>query len=39
MKKSIVVVWDNEAKADLKLIFDFIKINSLRAAKKWLAKL
>ena len=34
MQKPIVIVWDNEAKADLKLIFEFIKTNSLQAAKK-----
>ena len=34
MQKPIVIVWDNEAKADLKLIYEFIKINSQQAAKK-----
>src|SRR5688572_11161631 len=33
MQKPIKIVWDNQAKADLKLIFDFIKIKSLQGAK------
>lgn len=34
MQKSIKIIWDNEAKADLKLIFEFLKLQSLAAAKK-----
>ena len=33
MLKPIKVVWDNQAKSDLKLIFDFFKIKSTQAAK------
>lgn len=32
MQKPIKILWDNEAKADLKLLFDFIKIKSLQGA-------
>jgi addiction module RelE/StbE family toxin len=34
MTSFIDVKWDNEAKADLKLIFDYIKLDSLQNAKK-----
>jgi addiction module RelE/StbE family toxin len=34
MQKSIKILWDNEAKSDLKLIFEFIKLQSLSGAKK-----
>lgn len=30
----IRILWDNKAKSDLKLLFDFIKIKSLRGANK-----
>ncbi|MEL1241726.1 type II toxin-antitoxin system RelE/ParE family toxin [Flavobacterium flavipallidum] len=33
MKKPIQVLWDNQAKADLKLIFEFIRIQSPQGAK------
>ena len=33
MQKPITIVWDNQAKADLKLIFEFIKLKSLRGAR------
>ena len=33
MQKPIKILWDNEAKSDLKLIFDFIKLKSLQGAK------
>ena len=33
MQKPIQILWDNQAKEDLKLIFDFIKIKSLQGAK------
>ena len=33
MKKPINILWDNQAKADLKLIFEFIKLESLQGAK------
>lgn len=33
MKKPILVLWDNQAKADLKLIFEFLKLKSLQGAK------
>ena len=33
MKKPIQVLWDNQAKADLKLIFDFLQLTSLQGAK------
>ena len=33
MQKPIHIHWDNEAKADLKLIFEFIKIKSIQGAK------
>lgn len=33
MQKPINIFWDNQAKADLKLIFEFIKLNSLQGAK------
>ncbi|WP_298115297.1 type II toxin-antitoxin system RelE/ParE family toxin [Flavobacterium sp.] len=33
MKKPIQILWDNHAKADLKLIFEFIKLKSPQGAK------
>ena len=33
MQKSIAILWDNQAKADLKLIFEFIKLKSPQGAK------
>lgn len=30
MQKLITILWDNEAKADLKLLFEFIKLNLLK---------
>jgi plasmid stabilization system protein ParE len=33
MSKSIKILWDDNAKADLKLIYDFIKLKSLQGAK------
>ncbi|WP_269240391.1 type II toxin-antitoxin system RelE/ParE family toxin [Flavobacterium limnophilum] len=33
MQKPIKILWDNQAKADLKLIFEFIKLKSLQGAK------
>jgi addiction module RelE/StbE family toxin len=33
MQKSIAIIWDNQAKADLKLIFEFIKLKSPQGAK------
>ena len=33
MQKPITIVWDNQAKADLKLIYEFIKLKSLRGAR------
>jgi len=33
MKKPIQILWDNQAKADLKLIFEFIKLKSPQGAK------
>ena len=33
MQKSIAIIWDNHAKADLKLIFEFIKLKSPQGAK------
>ena len=33
MQKPIKILWDDQAKEDLKLIFDFIKIKSLQGAK------
>ena len=32
MQEPIKILWDNEAKADLKLIFEYIKIKSLQGA-------
>jgi addiction module RelE/StbE family toxin len=37
MQKPIRILWDNQAKEDLKLIFDFIKIKSLEGAKNVIA--
>jgi plasmid stabilization system protein ParE len=33
MQKPIKILWDIQAKADLKLIFEFIKLKSLQGAK------
>jgi plasmid stabilization system protein ParE len=33
MQKPISILWDNQAKADLKLIFEFIRIQSPQGAK------
>jgi addiction module RelE/StbE family toxin len=33
MQRPIKILWDNQAKADLKLIFEFIKLKSLQGAK------
>ena len=33
MQEPIKILWDNQAKADLKLIFEFIKLKSLQGAK------
>lgn len=33
MKKPIRILWDNQAKADLKLIFEFLQIKSAQGAK------
>ena len=33
MQKPIKILWDNEAKSDLKLIFEFIKLKSPQGAK------
>lgn len=33
MQKPIKILWDNQAKVDLKLIFEFIKLKSLQGAK------
>jgi addiction module RelE/StbE family toxin len=33
MQKPIKILWDNQAKSDLKLIFEFIKLKSLQGAK------
>lgn len=33
MQKPINIFWDNQAKADLKLIFEFIKLESLQGAR------
>ena len=33
MQKPITIDWDNQAKADLKLIFEFIKLKSIRGAR------
>jgi addiction module RelE/StbE family toxin len=33
MQKPIKIIWDNNAKADLKLIFEFIKLKSLQGAR------
>lgn len=33
MQKPIKILWDNQAKADLKLIFEFIKLKSPQGAK------
>ena len=34
MKKPIIILWDIQAKTDLKLIFEFIKLKSHQGAKK-----
>ena len=33
MQTSIIILWDNQAKADLKLIFEFIKLKSPQGAR------
>ena len=33
MQKPIKILWDNQAKSDLKLIFEFIKLKSIQGAK------
>ncbi|MGV1012521.1 MAG: type II toxin-antitoxin system RelE/ParE family toxin [Flavobacterium sp.] len=33
MSRPIKILWDNEAKADLKLIFEYLKLKSPQAAK------
>lgn len=33
MQSQIRIIWDNNAKTDLKLIYDFIKLKSLQGAK------
>lgn len=33
MQTSIIILWDNHAKADLKLIFEFIKLKSPQGAR------
>lgn len=33
MQTSIIILWDNQAKALLKLIFEFIKLKSPRGAR------
>lgn len=33
MQKPITILWDNQAKADLKLIFEFLQIKSPQGAK------
>ncbi len=33
MQKPITILWDNQAKADLKLIFEFIRLKSPQGAK------
>jgi addiction module RelE/StbE family toxin len=33
MQKPITILWDNQAKADLKLIFEFIKLKSPQGTK------
>ncbi|MNQ81704.1 Plasmid stabilization system protein [compost metagenome] len=33
MQDSIIILWDSQAKADLKLIFEFIKLKSPQGAK------
>ena len=33
MQKPIIIIWDELAKSDLKLIFEFIKLKSLPGAK------
>lgn len=33
MQKPIKILWDNQAKADLKLIFEFIQLKSIQGAK------
>lgn len=37
MSKKIRILWDNNAKSDLKLIFEFLKIKSLQGAKNVIA--
>ena len=33
MQNPIKIYWDNQAKADLKLIYEFIKLKSLQGAR------
>ena len=33
MQSQIIIIWDNNAKTDLKLIYDFIKLKSPQGAK------
>jgi addiction module RelE/StbE family toxin len=33
MQKPIIILWDNQAKADLKLIFEFIRLKSPQGAR------
>lgn len=37
MQKPIRILWDHQAKEDLKLIFHFIKIKSIQGAKSVIA--
>ena len=36
MLKPIIILWDNQAKADLKLIFEFIRLKSPQGAKNFI---
>ena len=33
MQKPIIILWDNQAKADLKLLFEFIRLKSPQGAR------
>ena len=33
MQKPIIILWDNQAKADLKILFEFIRLKSPQGAK------
>lgn len=37
MSKKIKILWDDNAKSDLKIIYDFLKIKSVHSAKKVIA--